>query len=219
MPNVRPDRLLRLLLGWTVVTLLLVWLPLIRGPMDGASYAWGASYWGVSVGGKGTGGHYWLLLIQGFIGIWILALGWRGARPPIHALLLLWHGVFATSAVYSAITHPEQYRFRGDTMGIDISLAWVGPLLFGGAFVAALLWTLLDLRRAGLRTAPPWTRTNTAWLAALVLLLPLQFALLRFGSPHGVTDRVGVVLTIAQCLLLGRIFRPARAVGFVRHSD
>ncbi len=230
----RPDRLLRMLLGWTAVTLLFAWLPLIRGPMDGASYVWGASYWGLSVGGSGSGGDYWLLVVQGIVGLSILALGWRGARPPFHVLLLLWHGVLGTSAVYSAYTDPDPYRFRGDTLGIDISLAWVGPLFLGGFFLLAVLWTCLDLRRtrefssAGdkprrytdredtlrdvpTRTVAAWTRTNTSWLAVLMLLLPVQFVLLRFGEPHGLTDRIGVVLTIIQCLTLGRIFRPAAA--------
>jgi hypothetical protein len=176
--------------------------------MDGASYTWGTAYWGLTVGGSGTSGHYWLLVIQGFIGLSILALGWRGARPPFHPLLLLWHAVLATSAVYSAFTHPDQYRFRGDTMGIDISLAWVGPLLFGGFFLLALVWTARDLRRGHRPPVSAWTKTNTAWLAILLCMLPVQFALLRFGEPHGRTDQLGVVLTIIQCCLLGRIFRP-----------
>lgn len=215
----RPDRLLRLLLGWTALTLLFVWLPLIRGLMDGASYAWGARYWGVAVGGAGMGGQYWLLLIQGFVGVWMLALGWRGARPPFHALMLLWHGVLATSSIYSAITHPDQYRFRGDTMGIDVSLAWVGPVLFGGFFLAAVRWTMRDLRRSGRRPVPRWTRANRIWAVLLALLLPLQFMLLRFGPPHGLSDQVGVVLTILQCLFLGWVFKPPRyRAGLLRAS-
>jgi hypothetical protein len=205
----KPDRLLRIILGWTAVTMVFVWLPLIRGPMDGPSYLWGTSYWGLSVGGSGVSGDYWLLVVQGLVGLSILAIGWRGARPPFHLLLLLWHGVLGSSAVYAALRNPDQYRFRGDTLGIDVSLAWAGPLFFGGFFVLAVLWTLRDRRRRERRIVPPWTRANTSWLAVLLAMLPVQFVLLRFGEVHGLTDRIGVLLTIAQCLLLGRIFRPA----------
>jgi hypothetical protein len=205
----KPDRLLRILLGWTAVTFIFVWLPLIRGPMDGASYIWGASYWGLSVGGSGIGGDYWLLVVQGFVGLSILALGWRGARPPFHVLLLLWHGVLGTAAAYSAFKNPDQYRFRGDTLGIDVSLAWAGPLFFGSFFLLAVPWTFKDLRRGQRRIVPAWSRTNASWLAVLLALLPVQFVLLRFGQSHGLTDQIGVVLTIVQCLMLGRIFRPA----------
>lgn len=211
MNAAKPDRLLRVLLGWTAVTMIFVWLPLIRGLLDGASYQWGASYWGYRIRGAGTGGDYWLVAIQGLLGMSVLALGWRGARAPFHALLLAWHGVLGSNAIYAAVTSPESYRFRGDTMGIDVSLAWVGPLFFGGFLLLALWWVIRDCRSDGVRRAPAWGWANFAWLAILVLLLPVQFVLLRFGEPHGLTDKIGVVITIAQCLLLGRIFRPGRS--------
>ena len=203
------ERLLRLLLGWTAVTFIFVWLPLIRGLMDGTSYVWGTNYWGISVGGSGIGGEYWLLVIQGFLGMLILGLGWRGARPTSHGLLLLWHGVFGSSAVYSAITEPEAYRFRGDSLGIDVSIAWAGPLFFGGFFLLCIVWVHKDLRRGKLRIVPAWTRTNTNWLVILLAMLPVQFVLLGFWDEQPLTDQIGVVLTILQCLLLGRIFEPS----------
>ena len=202
------ERLLRLLLGWTTVTFILVWLPLIRGLMDGSSYVWGTNYWGFSVGGSGIGGEYWLLVIQGLLGLLILGLGWRGTRKTFYGLLLLWHGVFGSSAVYSAITEPEAYRFRGDTLGIDVSIAWVGPLFFGGFFLLCIFWIYKDLQRGKPRTVPAWTRTNTTWLVVLLTMLPIQFVLLGFWEEYQLTDQIGVGLTILQCLLLGRVFKP-----------
>jgi hypothetical protein len=37
----------------------------------------------------------------------------------------------------------------------------------------------------------------------------VQFVLLRFGEPHGITDQVGVLATIVQWLLVGRALRAA----------
>ena len=37
----KPDRLLRAILIWTAVTLVIVWLPFVRGLMDGNAYQWG----------------------------------------------------------------------------------------------------------------------------------------------------------------------------------
>ena len=209
----QPDRLLRFILGWTTVTLLFVWLPLIRGVMDGPSYVWGSSYWGITVGGAGLAGHYWLLVVQGTIGLSILWLGWRRPRPPFHWLLLIWHGVFGTDAIYSSISNPERYRFRGDTLGIDVSLAWAGPLLFGGFFVLAIVWAVQDVRRRARQRVPSLPRWNTPLLAGLLLLLPLQFILFRFGQAHGITDQIGVILTIGQCLLLGEALKPRHRAG------
>jgi hypothetical protein len=65
----RPDRLLKAILIWTMITLLLVWLPLVRGLMDGESYQWGGLVWGFEVGGYGLHGQYWVLLLQAAFGI------------------------------------------------------------------------------------------------------------------------------------------------------
>jgi hypothetical protein len=45
-------------------------------------------------------------------------------------------------------------------------------------------------------------------LAIALGLLPIQFVLLRFGEPHGTTDQIGVILTIAQWLFFNKVFAP-----------
>ncbi len=199
MTGWKPDCLLRWLLIWTGFTLLAVWLPLVRGLMDGASYQW---TFAPGVGGRGVGGTYWLLVILAGYGLLMLSLGWRGARPPFHWLLLLWHLSLAGLVVYASWTAREPMRFRGDTLGIDISIAWMGPVFFGGFALLAVYWVVRDRRAAPPRVAPEWQRTNRVLLLLAALLLPVQFILLRFGEPHGTTDQVGVVLTIGQWLLV-----------------
>ena len=198
----RPDRLPKAILIWTMITMIIVWLPLVRGLMDGESYQWGNSFWGFQVGGQGVHGQYWLLLLQALFGITLLYLGWRGARQPFHWLLLLWHIPLAVQATYDAISSPEDYRFRGDTLGVDVSLAWVGPLLFGGFALLSVLWVIRDLRRGREKAIPEWNRANYVLLLIAVSLLPLQFVLLRFGEPHGPKDQAGVILTMLQWVLI-----------------
>src|SRR6185295_10849706 len=93
--NMRPDRLLRAILIWTAVTLIIVWLPFVRGLMDGDAYEWGNEFFGKRFGGHGVRGDYWLLVIEAAFGIFLLYLGWRGARPPFHWLLLFWQILIA----------------------------------------------------------------------------------------------------------------------------
>ena len=93
-------------------------------------------------------------------------------------------------------------------MGIDISLAPVGILLFGGFAVLVVVWVFRDLRSDRRREAPPWTRTNKILTIGLLALLPVQFVLLRFGEPQSTIDQIGVVLTILQWLLVGAALRP-----------
>ncbi len=203
-----PDRLLRRVLILTMIPFVTVWLPLIRGLMDGVTYEWGASLWGVAVGGRGIENDYWILPILAAFSITLLYFGWRGARQPFHWLLLIWNIPNAIEAVYNAIRFPERYRFQGDTLGVDISLAWVGPLFWGGLALLSLLWVIGDLRRGEKREAPRWQRKNTILLAIVVGLLPVQFFLLRFGEPHGTTDAIGVILTMGQWVLLNLSLKP-----------
>ena len=144
----KPDRLLKAILIWTMVSLIIVWLPLVRGLMDGDSYQWGNSAWGFQFGGRGLGGDYWFLLLQAAFGLLLLYLGWRGARQPFHWLLLLWHIQLALQSIYNSLSSPEDYRFRGDTLGVDVSLAWVGPLLFGGFALLSIWWVVRDIKNA-----------------------------------------------------------------------
>ncbi|MFN2566606.1 MAG: hypothetical protein ABR499_16540 [Gemmatimonadaceae bacterium] len=207
----QPDRLLRALLVWTSIVFLAAWLPLVRGAFDGPSYEWGTSYWGVPFSGAGVGGDYWLPVLKTALGLAILWLGWRGARPPFHWLLLAWNVVLTSDALYIAATRPGSLRFRGDTLGVDVSLAWVAPLLTGVFLALAVVWVVRDRRQKDTRSAPRWTRANTAWSVALLALLPIQFALLRFGPPNGAADKAGVLLTIAQWLLVGVALKPRLA--------
>lgn len=198
----KPDRLLKAILIWTMLTLLLVWLPLVRGLMDGDSYQWGSSFWGFQVGGRGIHGHYWLVILQALFGVALLYLGWRGAQQPFSWLLLLWHIPLGVQATYNALSSPEDYRFRGDSLGVDVSLAWVGPLFFGGFALLSVLWVVRNLKMRREKVVPEWARANRVLLMIAVGLLPIQFVLLRYGEPHGTTDQVGVILTMLQWLLI-----------------
>jgi len=198
----RPDRLLRAILIWTAVTLIIVWLPFVRGLMDGDAYEWGNEFFGKRFGGHGVRGDYWLLVIEAAFGIFLLYLGWRGARPPFHWLLLFWQILIAAQACYNSFSAPEDYRFQGDTLGVDVSLAWVGPVLFGGFALLSILWVVRDRQTRHEKTLPKWSRTNSVFLWIVLGLLPVQFALLRFGEQHGTRDQAGVILTMLQWILI-----------------
>ena len=173
----------------------LVWLPLLRGPMDGPSYEWG---WPPGLGGAGIGGDYWIVVLSGALGLTVLWLGWRGGRRPVHFLLPLWHLPVAGTAVWMWWTNPGLLRFRGDTLGIDVSLGGGVAAFLAGILLLALIWGIRDWGAAGGRTLTPLTPAGRRILLAAALILPVQFVLLRFGEPHGTTDAIGVWLILAQ---------------------
>lgn len=200
----KPDPILRVLLAWTALTTVIFWLPLVRSLMDGDTYEWGF----IGFGGHGLHGDLWLPALGVALALSIRSLGWRGARMPFHGLLLLWVVPLGAGATWLSLTQPEDFRFKGDTLGVDVSLVPVGILLFGGMAALAVFWVIRDLRSGRRREALPWTRTNKVFGLALIALLPIQFVLLRFGEPHGTTDQIGVVLTILQWMLIGTALRP-----------
>lgn len=181
---------------------------MIRGAFDGSSYTWGTSYFGKQFSGSGTGGYYWLPVVKSIFAITVLYLGWRGARVGFVILALLWQTFGFADALYSSITKPDDYRFKGDTLGVDVSLAWVAPTAYGIFLILTVVWAFRNTRGEWSEPVPPWSRKNSVWLTLLVLLLPIQFVLLHFGSPQSTSDVIGVFITIFQWLFVAKAFRP-----------
>lgn len=202
-PPRQPDRLLRWVLAWTSVTLLSSWLPFVRGLIEGRTYEWGSAYFGHAYGGRGVTAGTSILAAELALGLLLLSLGWRGARPRslFVPLLLGWHALLAANATFNAVQSPDGYRIRGDSLGLDLNLTWLGPLFFCGLFLFALRWAWKSAGEAP-GQEPVWTPANTAWAVGLALALPVQVVLLRSGGQHGLGDQIGVFLTIGQWLLV-----------------
>jgi hypothetical protein len=133
--------------------------------------------------------------------------GWRGTWPAVSVfVLLLVHMGLIVIVSYVSLTDPGNLRFQGDTLGIDLSLALLLPLLLIGLSALMIFW-LLKWRTRAARPVP-WTRANRVMLAAAVLLLPIQYVLLR--EPNGATDPYGVLLTIVQWIVIVTALRPFR---------
>jgi len=202
------ERSLRWLLGWTALTTIIFWLPTVRGAFDGPSYRWGL--FGFS--GSGMAGAWWLPVLGSLAALAARSLAWRGGLRPASLLIAAWHLMLFAGVVYAAATNPDDFRLQGDTMGINISLALVGPALFGAGAALAIYVGVRVLRGDIAARREAWAPSNTRWLVALLALLPVQFILLRYGSAGSTADQIGVLLTIAQWLLLDRALRP-RAGG------
>ena len=202
-------RLHILLMAWLTLTFVTAWLPFLRGAMDGPSYQWGASHFGWDFGGAGTGGDYWFAAAKAALALLLLWAGWRRPNGPFRLALVLWLILRFADTMHAVIAAPEDFRFQGDTLGVDVSLALVAPLLDGAMLLAACWWFL----QAPAIKVPPLGRLNIVLLAIFVLLLPVQYSLLSAGSGQDTNDVVGVLLTMAGWALLsiglGRR-RPAR---------
>lgn len=206
----REDPVLVVILWWTALCAgILVWLPLVRGATQGTAYRWALA---AGIGGRGIGGAYWMLILAAAFVLSLLYLGWRGGRQPFHWLLLGFHVPLAAAVMYAASTDPQGFRFEGATIGIDTSLAVIGPLVVCGFASAAIIWVVRDLRARRSRELAQWawTRAARVRLLLLVAVVPLEVVLFRSGGIQSTQNMIGVALIGWQWVLLNRILAGAR---------
>ena len=203
-----------LLMGWLTLGFLTAWLPLLRGAMDGPGYRWGGGLLGMEFSGAGLSGDYYYVVARAAIGLLLLFYGWRRPNGPFRLALLGWLLLMLADTLVNVIGAPDDFRFSGDTLGIDISLAVAAPLLDATMLLLACAWFL----KAPALPVPPLARTNLVLLGAAGALLPVQYALLSAGSGQDANDVAGVLLTILGWFLLSaglglwRLPRPRRGL-------
>lgn len=107
----------------------------------------------------------------------------------------------------AAWTDPRGFRFEGATLGIDVSLAVIGPLLFCGFAAAAIVWVVRDLWARRSRVLAPWMGTRAARIRLLLLiaLVPLEALLFRSGGIESPQNMIGVALVFWQWVIVNRM--------------
>ena len=200
------SRIFRFLIAYTILTTAFLWLFVLRAvTLPDADWAL------FGLGGVGVAGDFWIVaLLLLFNGI-MLALGWRGAHPPFHLMLLLWLVTLTVVAIS---------RFLGQVVNpIATGAAWEPDnwtglsmaLLVGSSILAltlGLIWVSIDLRRGRprpIRTSLPPGQPfgSTVAGASLVALLALPIlVLLRMGSNPSWAPPTTVILAILQWWLL-----------------
>ncbi|WP_286228458.1 hypothetical protein [Neobacillus mesonae] len=202
--ELKPDRLLHLILIYVMLSGFTYWLPTIRGLFDGPSYSW--SSW-MGIVGTGIGGQYWLLLIFTALMTTVVILGWRNIHKPFRWLLLTWFMLLVIESG-SWFFSSETVYLKGDTLGLDLSLGKV-IFPFDILFLSlSCVWIIRDLKSKHSPHRPSWKRLNRNLLILSSSLLPLQFIFLRFFDNYKILDQIGVFLTIFQWILLNLSFYP-----------
>ena len=113
----------------------------VSGLTQGRAYSW------MLAEGIGRTRRRWRLLDVGASrrGTDRAALSRRAKRPP--AVSRPPAGVpppLSAAVLDAALAYPEALRFEGATVGLDVSLAVLAPLLFGGFAILASFWVLRD---------------------------------------------------------------------------
>jgi hypothetical protein len=98
----------------------------------------------------------------------------------------------------------QEVAFEGATLGVALSFERIAAGIYGLLFLLAATWALLGRPEPASR----WTGLNTALLATAVLMLPVQYLLLRTGQGQEARDVIGVLMTMGQWLLISLSLAP-----------
>ena len=192
-----------LLTGLTAA-FVLAWLPAVRSLLDGQTYEWGLTLFGKTFSGAGLEGDYWFVASEAVLGIVTLFLGWRRPGAVFKLLSLAFTGVMFADALYTSFMLGQDQVFEGATLGVNLSVGIIFMAAYGLLFALSLIWALFG--KGG--PAPRWTLANSALFTVAVLLLPAQYLLLSTGQGRELSDQFGVLITMAQWLLLSVSFIP-----------
>lgn len=195
---------LNLLLILTSLTFATSWLPFIRGIADGESYHWGTSLFGNVFYGKGTGGDFYYVAINVFLCLLLMYFFyWIKNRKVFYSLLVLWYGSMIGNSFFEVFAG-DGYMFHGDTLNVhlDLSFIIIPFMIVMGALVVKVI--LEDLNHSFVAKG---TKKNKFWAILLLAPIPVQIVLFYMGEPHGITDKIGVIIALLQVALAWTAFK------------
>lgn len=195
---------LNLLLILTSLTFATSWLPFIRGIADGESYQWGTNFFGKVFYGKGIGGDFYYVALNVFICLLLLySFYWIKNRIVFYTLLVVWYGSMIGNSFYEVFLG-DGYMFHGDTLNVhlDLSFIIIPFMIVMGALVVKVI---LEDRKYSFITKG--TKKNKFWAILLLTPIPIQVVLFAMGEPHGITDKIGVIIALLQVALVWTAFK------------
>lgn len=201
-----PTGLTNLLTFLISATFMTTWLPFLRAIFDGESYQWGTNYFGLLFYGAGVNSDFIYVVIQLlFYSSLMISMYWVQNRTWYYGLLVLWFVNFFGNLISDIVINGDT-MFHGETMNVHISITWIVlPLSF---LAMLLVYGIIRTDKSGQEQSIPWSIQNTRLLFIILGPLPIQAILFASGEPHGLTDQIGVIISIAQCFFIPFILRP-----------
>jgi hypothetical protein len=197
--NANRDRLLNLLLGFAMLTAALPTLITYRAALQ-PQYHWGL----LGLQGRGVTPGLFAIVAAALLAWAAVLLGSFRSRAT-GPLLVALNAVWFASILQGALLLGSQMTIRGDTFGVRINLAVVGPILFGVLLLLSIRWWWTHRHRLSGSGLPKPSRARRFLFAGALALLPAIVTLFALGDGvrHTWTDKIAVICVIAQCLLVG----------------
>jgi hypothetical protein len=201
----RPNLALRIVLDAILVVAAVLWLPVVRGFFQ-PGYEWQL----FALGGAGRTGDYLPLLgLAGFT--WaVLYAGWRRSTsvlfPP---LVLSWCVGLAGGLAYVTLNTTDPLVFRGDTLGIELNIGWLGTGIATAMLALAAIGAFVA--RRGDASEGVVTRMSRVALAVAAVMLPVEALCFLGHDVNGAFSQMGVFAVLVQALALGLALRTGRS--------
>jgi len=191
------------------LTFMIVWLPFLRAIFDGSSYHWGTEFFGMGFYGSGVNADFIFIIIQLlFYAALIISFYWVKNRNLFYGLLGLWFiNVFGN--LLADIMINGDTMFHGDTLNVHLSITWIVVPLSVLALVIIGLVIREDQRMEDVSLE--WNHRNRMMMFIILGPVPIQAVLFAIGEPHGITDQIGVIISILQSFLIPMIIRPGNS--------
>lgn len=186
-------------------TFLSVWLPFLRSLFDGVTYHWGQDYFGYHLSGDGINVNYIFLILEVVLFSCIFyGMYWMKNRKLLFGLLILWMVHVFGSLLYEGLQ--GEMMFHGDALNVHFDLTYLILVLT----LVSIVLMVLSWKRESTNAKPQisWNKRNRLMAIAIFAPLPVQLILLQIGEPQQTTDQIGVLISIAQALVLPLVFLP-----------
>jgi hypothetical protein len=154
--------------------------------------------------GDGLSGDLWFAALKAALGVALLWFGWRAPNGRVRWAIVAYLALILVDTLFNVNARPEAFRVRDAQVGLDFSLAVAAPILDGLFLLLGLLWAW----RAPTLATPAPGRANRLLLGLALLLLPLQFLLLRSVEGADSSASAGVLLTMLGWLLFSAALAP-----------
>lgn len=202
------DRLFGPVMGWTAVTSIFAWLPLVRILGRPEGYTWAI----LGVSGSGTEGPFWIFACLTAFVVGMLYAGFRGPRALFRPMLLLWHGGVTAVVLAGVVQGGTGATLQGQGLRFEIPLA-VLAVPFVLLTALAVVWVLADRRVEARPRVPPWAPGNTHRLVVSLALLVVALLLFRAGTNYNGVTAAAIVATVAHWIALVQAFAFGTAPG------
>lgn len=194
-------RLFGPVMGWTAITSIFAWLPLVRILGRAEGYTWAV----LGVSGSGTEGPFWIFgPLTAFV-VGMLYAGFRGPRALFRPMLLLWHGAVTAVVIAGVVQGGSGATLQGQGLGFEIPL-WVLAVPFGVVTVLAGVWAVADHRAGPHPPVPRWEQGNTRRLAVSLVFLGAALLLFRAGTNYNRVTAAAILATVAHWITLVQSF-------------